>query len=163
MDWEGLPYADMILAGFALWATAASGGAGVPLAIAAIGALATVPSAADQIVECATGEGFLTDQARTALLVIATVSTVADMGVGARSAYKYATTNTRALVASTGVPTTAPSQIAPASNAATRAPSGADLKVSGTLGDRTSSHVSAVRWAEPLVTTADGAPTLRVI
>ncbi|MFJ8763213.1 hypothetical protein, partial [Streptomyces cyaneofuscatus] len=71
LSWEGLPYIDIGIAGLGVVATAASGGAAAPLAIALIGLAATVPAAADQIAINTTGKGFMPDTVRTAFDVAA--------------------------------------------------------------------------------------------
>lgn len=88
-NWEGMPYVDAGLAVAGLGAAAAafaSGGATLPLAIAAIGALATLPAAANQISRDATGAGFLPGGAETAFNVVALAGGAADLGVAAATA-----------------------------------------------------------------------------
>ncbi|MFJ8763013.1 RHS repeat domain-containing protein [Streptomyces cyaneofuscatus] len=86
LSWEGLPYLDIGIGVGAAALTLASGGIGVPLAVALVGLAATVPAAADQIAINTTGKGFMPDTVRTGFDVASLAAGVTDLGIGSASA-----------------------------------------------------------------------------
>ena len=88
LTWEGLPYLDIAIAFAAVGLTLYTGGAGAPLALAMIGAAATLPSAADQIARDTTGDGFLSGNWRLGLAGASVVGAGADIVIGGASTYK---------------------------------------------------------------------------
>ncbi|MFJ4963483.1 RHS repeat domain-containing protein [Streptomyces sp. NPDC088729] len=94
LGWKGLPYLDAGIATAALIGaiafTAGTGGAGlIPLGLAALGFVATIPSAADEIhQQFNDGEGFMSDEQRFGFNIAGIVGAGLDVGVGAYTAYK---------------------------------------------------------------------------
>ena len=88
INWQGLPYLDIGIAFAAVGITLYTGGAGAPLALALIGAAATLPSAADQIARDTTGNGFLNDEQRLGFAIAGVTGAGADIVIGGASTYK---------------------------------------------------------------------------
>ncbi|MFJ8763014.1 hypothetical protein, partial [Streptomyces cyaneofuscatus] len=88
LSWEGLPYLDIALAAGGVAATVFTGGTGLPVYIAMVGAISTIPLAADQMVANTTGEGFMNDSTRTAFSVISLAGAGVDTAIGAYHAGK---------------------------------------------------------------------------
>ncbi|MFD5989473.1 hypothetical protein, partial [Streptomyces cyaneofuscatus] len=82
LSWEGAPYIEVGLAVAGVVA-AATGGVGIPLALAVVGAAATLPAAADQIMIHSTGKGYMSEDVRLAANVVGIVSGGAEGGYAA--------------------------------------------------------------------------------
>ncbi|RPK63966.1 hypothetical protein EES43_10975 [Streptomyces sp. ADI96-02] len=141
LGWKYLPAVEVGIAaaGLALALATFTGGSGIPLAIAGIGFLTTLPSAADQITAntSATGEGFMPKEARMTLDVIGLVGAGVDAAIGIGYAAHKGYKTYQAAKAANALPieSAAPARVAAGSSAAGKkaksafvSPSWEDLK-----------------------------------